>query len=338
MNDFGKANQGRRLIYMLNAFLSGKNFTCSELKNKITKDFGEISLRTVQRDLQILVDCNIGLENERIGNEVIWRIPKEFRKFVNTDSTDFSSDSLLAFYFLKAHLKAFKGTVIEKDANILIKKIEEFAPASIISTESLYWDQNIGTYNYSNYDLLIQKVIYFIHHETWIKLTYNNSRTQESKTYTTKLKFLFQYSGSLYAVAYVPKYKKHISLAIQNIEEIDEDSNYIPDSKELEFDFDSWIKTRFGIFDGNIEHVKILVKKAYRHYFENRRWHPTQRFAYTKDDNLIITMNIPLNLDFRAWILSWSDAIEVLDPLHFRNTIIEQLKNSLKTYETLGQE
>ena len=163
-----------------------------------------------------------------------------------------------------------------------------------------------------------------------VTVRYESHNLKKKNDINVLLRTLFTYNGTLYAAAYVPKYDNHISLAIQNIEDIDLTDKKL--SKVPEFDFDEFKNNRFGVFEGEIKRIALEVKRDYKHYFKNRIWHKSQKMQEKSNGNLIIRMEVPVTYELIAWILWWTDALKVIKPRELQETIIEKAKHILKKY------
>lgn len=323
------ADQVQRLFYMYKKFHSGQKYTTAELLDVVRQEFGNISLRTIQRDMLILQECEPAFTSKKVGKEYVWYIPREARNMNAIVKLD--SNELLSFYILKAHLKTFSGTVIQEDVERLANKIEKIAPFDVFDEQSMYWDQNIGQFDYTQFDPIIRKLIKSITEQIWIQVSYDSLSKGSEKEIIIMPRRMFSYAGSLYVVAYVPKHSSHVAMAIQNFSSI----NYMDKYKaELpNFDFLEWTKYRFGVFWGEPKKVMFEVKKEFAHYFRNRKWHSTQKLTEEDNGTLVIEMKVPLSTDFIAWLLSWNHAIVVLKPAELIKSMHETLLNTLRQYD-----
>lgn len=323
--------QAQRILFIYRKLLEGEEIVSSQLQDLISEEIEIVSIRTIQRDLRLLQKIDHSIVCRARGKELIWYIPKEFR--IPKQVARFNSNEVLAFYFLKAHLKTFKGTVIEDAVENLINKIEELAPKEAVLDETIYWDQNIGYYDYSKMNEIIEKVIQATTKKSWVKVTYSTFKNvqQQNKDIIARFETIFSYLGLLYVVAYIPKHKVHVSLAIQNILEIEELTNYLDIAPA--FSFREWSKYRFGVFSGEISNVKLLIRSEFKHFFLNRKWHITQSEKIDKGGNLILELKVPIGVDLINWILSWSDAIIVIEPEELMNKIYSRLKQALDNYK-----
>ncbi len=323
------AGQAHRIIYMYRKFLEGEVLTSTQLQDMISEEIEIVSIRTIQRDLRLLQKIEPSLVGKPKGKEIIWSIPKEFR--IPKQIVRFETDELLAFHFLKAHLKTFRGTVIEEETQKLYKKLEKLAPQEVVLDETIYWDQNVGYYDYSKISEIVAQVIKATASKNWYMITYYTPRNVQSKNLIVRFETIFAYLGLLYVVVYLPKHKIHACLAIHNISKIEEEKGFLDVAPP--FNFREWSMYRFGVFSGEIHHVKLLIKSEFKHFFLNRKWHVTQVEKTDSDGNIILEMKVPVGVDLINWVLSWSDAIIILEPKELIKKVINRLYQTLKCYD-----
>lgn len=323
------ANQCQRIVFFLKKFYSGRKYSSKDLYDMIPPEFGAVSLRTIQRDLLVLQEMEPGLESERKGRDIYYYISRDYRS--HPMPFNVSASQLLSFYILKAHLKTFEGTMIEEELMSLKSLLERIAPSDVFSLESLFWDKNIGNFNYFRYDAILRRVMDAIAKGKWVEVSYNASNKGVINKFVCSLVKLFAYAGSIYAIAYIPHHDSHIALALQMIEDIVESKENL--GKIPEFDFEQWSLNRFGVFFGRPENVLIKIKAEYAHYFVNRFWHQSQQFSYDSNGDLLLKLKVPLAKDFISWILSWGDAMTVIKPVELIKEINYKLNDTLKNYE-----
>jgi predicted DNA-binding transcriptional regulator YafY len=327
MAEDDKYEQARRVLMILGLFQNHIVLKTTEIIDLLIKRFGGISKRSVQRDLEILRDEELIILEGR-GRESKWKFIKS--KKLKSAPLKISGDELLSFYMLKAYLATFKGTSIEKDIEKLTSKIENFAPGDVFLEETLYWDQNPGSYDYSNNPGLITKLIHHINEENWIIISYQKIFDDSIKNYEIFPCSLYTYSGVIYLVAYNSHAKKHLNFVIHNILDIEESPNQ--NHKMPKFDYNEFRRQRFAVIDGEIKNVKLLIDKDFVKYFEHRFWHSSQKQVIQKDGSLILTMKIPITADLVTWICRWNDTMTVIEPPELRDWLIELLQSSLKNY------
>ena len=321
-----KMNKTERILWILDYYRPGEKLTASDVKSKINKKIKEdypddyeeyeISLRTIQRDLQDLEKLyKIEKLDKKDNRETVWIRVEDFQK-----KKHFRENELLSFHILKAYLKNFENTVIDEGIRELFNQLEEIVPGEVFDTDSIFWDKNFGKFDYFNYDTIIRRLIKFITGKKWVKIQYYSEIKRKANEFTCLPRSFFEFKGSLYVVVYLSgENAYHIVLLIQNIEEIEEltGQELIEIRRQTnvpEFKFSEWAKGRFGVFWDEPYHVKLLIDKGTKRYFENRFWHDTQKFSNTDTGDLILEMDVPIVPDLTGWILSWGTAITVLAP------------------------
>ena len=302
--------------------------TSKEIISDISERFPNYSDRSIQRDLKILADEGF-IEVSKKGRDSIWTVcqNKEMQSF----PIKLRESELLSFHILKAYLKTFAGTSIEKDINHLGEILETYAPGSVIMKEQFYGDQNTGYYDYSSNHEIIRQCIFHINEGNWIKINYERVFDGKIQDYIIFPCFIFTYSGIIYLVAYNPKYKKTTNFAIQNIISMEEHFGKKPGVPE--FNYEDFRNQRFAVYDGDVRPVKLMIYKEYVKYFEHRNWHPSQKIKMNADGTMIISMDVPLSQEFLSWICRWNEGIKVLEPQELIDSVLKLLQNSIDNYK-----
>jgi predicted DNA-binding transcriptional regulator YafY len=321
------SEQARRTLTIYKLFLTNRTMTTSEVCQKMLERFGGISKRSIQRDLKILKDEEI-IELIGSGSQCSWTIAK--KNTTDKIPVKIRESELLSFYMLKAYLGTFRGTSIEKDLQVLSKKLETMAPGNIFMEENFYGDQNIGYYDYSDKNLIIKELIRHILEKNRIKIKYHKISDDVIKDYNLIPQFLYTYAGTTYLVAFNPLRQISTNFAIQNILSVEE--AYLVSYSKLDFDYTKFRNQRFAVFDGEIKKVVLKITKDYAKYFTNRLWHASQKLKYDAKENLILTMDIPISPDLTGWICHWNEAITVVEPVELKEKIISQMTNALANY------
>jgi predicted DNA-binding transcriptional regulator YafY len=325
-----KSQQAKRIVFMLKKLLNGYKLSTYEMYRLVENNFGELSLRSVQRDLRVLQESEETIETYNEGKTVIYYIPRMTRPGapVNIGGTD-----LLSLHILKAHLKTFKGTMIESNTQDLESKLEELAPANAYASDSMYWNKNIGQYDYSAYDKILLQIFHYISERRWVKIGYRPLRNlKKTEEYICIFKSIFTYFGYLYVAAFDAKHKKYVVFAVHRIESIEQYDD-IPRVRVPKFNYEAFIKNRFGVYDGKPKRVELYVSEEYTHYFVGRFWHNSQVIKKNKDGSLTIRLNVPIVPDFISWLLSWGDAVKVKSPRTLQKQLVDKAKDIIDLYK-----
>lgn len=322
--------RAERIAHLIKRMENGYKLTTDDVNRYYNNVLNSnVDLRSSQRDFKDVqgFDPRVKLVKNR-GRKYIC-IPKHSSKIVQ--DPPIIKNELLSLYILKAHLNAFDNSDIESEVNALIAKINERNPDTVYSTESLFWDQNFGKYDYSSHNDTINHLIGHIIEKNFIKVDYEKTTGQTQNSFRCLPRQFFQYEGSLYLVVYVPFHKNHIALKIECISKIRKVSA-IEGEEIPEFDFKEFTKYRFGVFYGKEQKVIIKIGKKMKYYFENRYFHESQNF-YEDNGDLVLSMNVPLSPELESWLMGWIDHIEIVQPDRLRNSVANRLKKGLESLE-----
>jgi proteasome accessory factor B len=94
----------------------------------------------------------------------------------------------------------------------------------------------------------------------------------------------------------------------------------IPD----EFDPDRWLAHSWGIWssDGTqVVEVRLVFDASVAHRVRESIWHRSQQLSDLPDGRVELTVKVAGIVEIRPWIMSWGDAVEVLDPPELREVV-----------------
>lgn len=326
------SKQVTRIIKILELFSLGRKLSTTDLhqyfKNSCT-------IRTIQRDIEIIQESGIPIEIiQGEGKEILYGFSRDYRKMV---LPSIQKNELISMYAVKSYLKQFSNISIGKYIQSVIEKLEKIAPGEIfIDYESVddisnnfVINHEYGIRDYSIYNDTINKLVNCIISKQWCEITYKSLTDNKTRTYIVFPERIFSFNSLLYLIVYFPKYKEHLALAIHRIEKICivECNNEIP-----LFDLTEFKKKRFGVFIGEIKHVKLLIKPEYSKWFIERSWHQTAQIVDKGNGFLQIDMDVPLSPDFISWIMAWHEGVKVIEPEELILIIKTKLINALEQY------
>ncbi len=149
--------------------------------------------------------------------------------------------------------------------------------------------------------------------------------------------YLKQYNHRWYVLGLTNKAEKHDSkhvtiLALDRIESIciTEDFNYIENPG---IDFETFFDDIYGVThfeNSSVEIIKLRVDESYLGYFETRPLHKKQIPKRKLGPDRIVTIPLQCNIELQNKLMTIADSVEVLEPAHLRNKIIERLETALE--------
>ncbi len=327
-----KLTQIERIIKILELFSMSRKFTTRDLCEYFEDQF---TIRTIQRDIIVIERAGIPLMQEKdIDGNLVWFFPKTYRRMV---LPSIQPNELLAAHILKSYLQTFKGTQIEADTMSLIDKVENIAPGDVFldfdsdyNNQPLLWSQDFGEFDYHDYNQTLMTVISLLINKEWAAVDYKKGTGEESK-FDIYIHRLFNYNGVLYLAVSTEKYKDYISLALHRIKQIEKSKKQ--NISPIDFDINKFLESRFGVYSGEVEHVKLLIDKEVVFYFTNREWHPSQKISFKKNGSMLLEMDVPVTHELIGWILSWRDNIKVLSTKSLIDQIKTNLNSTMKLYD-----
>ena len=110
------------------------------------------------------------------------------------------------------------------------------------------------------------------------------------------------------------------------------------DRYEIPADFDAqgWLQHSWGIWssDGTpVEAIRLRFDARVAHWVREAIWHPSQEVTELADGGIEMTFRVAGTVEIRPWILSWGDAVEVLEPSELRTAIATAVRAAARRYE-----
>jgi proteasome accessory factor B len=105
----------------------------------------------------------------------------------------------------------------------------------------------------------------------------------------------------------------------------------IPD----EFDPDRWLAHSWGIWssDGTeVVEVRLRFDASVAHRVRESIWHRSQQLKELPDGRVELTVKVAGIVEIRPWIMSWGDAVEVLEPPALRDVVATAVRRLSERY------
>jgi proteasome accessory factor B len=101
------------------------------------------------------------------------------------------------------------------------------------------------------------------------------------------------------------------------------------------FDPDRYLAHSWGIWssDGtNVVDVRMRFERSVAHRVRESVWHRSQQISELPDGRLEMTVRVAGIVEIRPWIMSWGDAVEVLEPPELRQVVATAVRNLAERY------
>ncbi len=105
----------------------------------------------------------------------------------------------------------------------------------------------------------------------------------------------------------------------------------IPDG----FDPDRWLAHSWGIWSSDTTatvEVRLRFDASVAHRVRESVWHRSQRLDEVADGRVELTVTVAGIVEIRPWILSWGDAVEVLEPPDLRQSVATAVRAAAARY------
>ena len=168
-----------------------------------------------------------------------------------------------------------------------------------------------------------------------INITYQSYWRDESNTFVVEPYCVKLFKQRWYIVARSPYYNKLMIYSLDRIlhlEVLDDEGFKIPDS----FAPAKYFEEYYGVIiddDFTAEKVKLKVSAGQANYLRSLPLHHSQQEIETSEEYSIFELKLRPTYDFQQEILRNGDDIEVLEPLWFRNEIVERIEKMCVKYK-----
>ncbi|HET6379741.1 MAG TPA: transcriptional regulator [candidate division Zixibacteria bacterium] len=102
-----------------------------------------------------------------------------------------------------------------------------------------------------------------------------------------------------------------------------------------DFDPDAWLAHSWGIWssDGtNVVDVVLRFDPSVAHRVRESVWHRSQRLTDLPDGGVEMRLSVAGIVEIRPWILTWGDAVEVLEPPELREVVATTVRRAAQRY------
>ncbi len=106
--------------------------------------------------------------------------------------------------------------------------------------------------------------------------------------------------------------------------------------KPLNFSAQKHFKNSFGIFsgsDGKPQKVLMRFDSTTAQHIRERVWHVSQEIQELSNGELELSVTVNSFVEIEAWIMSWGDHVQVLEPKELVNRLRDRARRMLSKYE-----
>lgn len=166
-----------------------------------------------------------------------------------------------------------------------------------------------------------------------LQLDYQSFRQDEPESFAFSSYLLKAYNSRWYVLGYHHNQMREAILALDRIKKIDQTKeNYHP---PIGLDIHNFFNNRIGVSgpsNSQIESVLLWVSPDQIPYVRSRPWHASQKIVSDDPNGLLISLDVILNYELVAKILSFGDGIVVKSPEKLRSMVLEKLESARTRY------
>jgi predicted DNA-binding transcriptional regulator YafY len=289
--------------------------------------------RTVYRDLEALQAAGFPVYTERADGKNLWCLLDSAKHSI---PIPFTLPELMALYFSRGMMGVLKDTVFYDSLVSLFEKIKTTLPDEYITylgqIEKSLVVRSKPHKQYAQLRNVIEKVSQAAIDRNYIQIDYYTmSRKKKARRKVAPYKIWF-FDGTFYLIGHCGLRQDIRIFAmdrIQNLALLDEVFE-IPEY----FNVDEFMKSSFGVFQGQPVPVRIRFEAEIADYIRERTWHETQNIEVQNDGSIIFEAEVAGTEEIKYWVLKWGAKARVLAPESLREEMRLEADAMLKSYES----
>jgi predicted DNA-binding transcriptional regulator YafY len=244
---------------------------------------------------------------------------------------------IISVYVAMVLLISLKGTVIEGGITRVWEMVSGQLKPSLRARLKLF-DKKIrysgfGRKSYIEKNTELEEILKGLINQSKLQILYFSNEALKSNYYIIRPYTLLLYRDSLYVHAYVERYRKIRTFAVDRIREVINKNERF--TYPVDYEPDIVTDGSFGIYEApQLSTVEVCVSftASLWEYITTRHWHPTHRFSAVKDGAFTMEVKLTNTNEFIPWVLQFgSDAI-VVEPKSLRERIKNELLFASKNY------
>lgn len=251
----------------------------------------------------------------------------------------FTRGELLALYLGRSMLAFARGTELYASMRGAFRKVAERLAAGDLKEldleRKLYAlpDAPAVASQSEHYDDVLNEVLTAVLRGEELSLRYPDSDAGgEALQLRVKPLTLAYYRGRLYLLADSAHHGRIRLFALHRVLEADWQRGCRFEAP-TDFRPDAYFSSQFGLFHGEeAATVRVRFAPGAARYARERLWHASQRCTDLGDGGCELGWRIPLTPDLRSWLLSFGDAVEVLEPPELRAEVAGALRAAAERY------
>jgi predicted DNA-binding transcriptional regulator YafY len=280
------------------------------------------AVRTIRRDLEALEEAGIPVRREPTEDS------SKHRWLLDGDATGRLANLLDATHYLALRLAMDEGKAVRK-AEHLFATLEDLSErveralgvkgrAQLKEINDCFFSWEKFAWRSAPVDVL-WPLVKAISLQRVCSVTYRAPTSGNTvRTFKVLPLRLFVHNGALYLHAWQPKFRQVLLLNLMRLKALEVHDDTLPPPPD--YHPEKLEASAFGIFIGpDPIRYRLRFDAAVAPYIEERTWHPTQVLEREADGRLLLTFECSESYEVPAWVASWRDHVEVLEPEKLRD-------------------
>jgi predicted DNA-binding transcriptional regulator YafY len=321
--------RAERLLNLQLRFMDNARLTVARMES----DYGT-DRRTVNRDLNTLMDCGLKLENVRgPDNRKIWSLSPRSRRI----PVPFNLTDLTALFMGRRLFDFLRGTLLEES----LDKIYETIETRLDRQKDLVKSQDLARKVHlvsegpkklsAKHVAVLDDVLTGLLDERLLEVTYVNAANQKN-TYCLEPYTLVAFRRGLYLLARIHKSDAILTFALERIHKakILRGTNF---DFPKDFSPAKYFDKALFIQTGKPQKVELSFSLGSEKYIRIRKFHKRQKMKTLPDGRLHLTMRVPINDEILYWVLSFGSNVVVESPPELQQMVKKQLRKAARQYK-----
>jgi predicted DNA-binding transcriptional regulator YafY len=275
---------------------------------------GNVSTRTIRRDLQALQEAGFALFDEGGEHETKrWKL--EAQPFRGLED-GLSVSDVAALYLSRAIVDAIPGWPLADELRAAFAKIERSLNdrmrgflASL--PEVLSAKGGPGAARGGALVDVTRRLLEATRDRRVVSMRYFSASHNRARTYAVHPYRLALAGGGLYLIAWVPAYDEFRTFATERIERLSIGDETFRRTRELPARLFS---QSMGVFSGEPERIDLEFTPTVAPFVRGRVWHESQQIEELADGRLRMRLDVSNDWALRSWLLGFGAAVRVVSP------------------------
>ena len=292
--------------------------------------------KQVGRYLNTLEALRFPLQRQQRGREEMVAMPRTVPQRLRL--LPFTTPELLALSFYTSLSSSVHDTPPLEHLHIACEKIatflgQDFHPDSALRQAFLACAKHYKLYGTLQTHAILPSLIAALLESQVCDITYQTPRAATARRHRIHPYTLCLYDRGLYLFAYRPVQATLMVLSVERIRTLQPDTTCFTRDPQVLQAIEARRHRAFGIIDDDeVHNVTLKVSAAQAPYMRERLWHASQRLEEQADGSLIILFQASGAFEILRWIMGWGSAVEVLEPLAFRQELAQRLHTAAQQY------